>query len=1121
MSGPIATPFDVGEPLPEGVTVLEASAGTGKTYTIAALATRYVAEGLPLDRLLLVSFTRAATGELRDRVRERLQRAQRDLAAVRRGDREPGADRLLALLAEGGATEVDERLDQLGRALADFDAATITTTHGFCQEVLGGLGVVGDLDREFRFLNDARDLTAEVVDDLYVRGFAEHPPELTRGEAAEIAALAVGNPSAPIADVVADLRAARLRRRLAQRIREEVEARKRRAAILTFDDLLTRLKATLRAPGRDVVAARLRRRYRVVLIDEFQDTDPDQWDIVREAFGGPGGRLVLIGDPKQAVYAFRGADVYAYLAAARDAGVRSTLDVNWRSDQGLIDAHDALFGGLRLGHPQIAYRRVRAAPGHQDPRLGGAGAPLRLRVLRRDMPGMSTTPRGYATVGPARALVARDVAAEVVALLSGEAEVEERDADGRELERRPVRPEDLAVLVRWNREAHWVREALEAAEVPVVLNGAGSVFATESARDWLRMLEALERPSAPGRARSVALTPFVGWSTEEVADADADRWTALATQLHRWAGVLRGSGLATLAETVMGEQDVPARLLGRFDGERRLTDVRHVAELLHAAASDSELGTTALAAWLRRRIAGADEDAGVEERARRLESDAAAVQILTIHASKGLEFPIVLCPYLWDARGFRDAPSPVAYHDASHGDERRVDVAMQGREYLWHRDQQRIEERGEELRLAYVALTRARHGAIVWWSGTWTSRDSALGRMVFDRDEDGNVPPQGAAPPRDDDALRRFGELAALAPGCVAVEVARPPAAARWEPPAGETVELEAARLGRAIDARWRRTSYSALARDAPEARVGSEVEEEAGSDDVPALGPVGSGAGTGQDADFLPEVAGPVVPLDSMPAGARVGTLIHAVLERTDFTAGDLVANLRDRLDEALLHRPVAIGERGAVVAGLRAAIETPLGPLAAGRRLRDLARADRVAELTFELPLAGGDSPRGELSMTAIAALLAERLPADDPLAGYPARLADPALRQVLRGYLTGTIDVVARIDGRYAVLDYKTNRLAAPGQPLTAWHHRPAALAAEMQRSHYALQALLYCVALHRFLRWRLADYDPDRDLAGVLYLFLRGMTGADAPGAGVFAWRPPPGLVPALSDLLDGP
>jgi exodeoxyribonuclease V beta subunit len=264
------------------------------------------------------------------------------------------------------------------------------------------------------------------------------------------------------------------------------------------------------------------------------------------------------------------------------------------------------------------------------------------------------------------------------------------------------------------------------------------------------------------------------------------------------------------------------------------------------------------------------------------------------------------------------------------------------------------------------------------------------------------------------------------------------------------------------------------------------------------------------------------------MPAGAEIGTLVHRVLAATDFAAGDLDAALAEQIDAAQSWRAVDLGERGAVVAGLRAAIQTPLGPLLGGAQLRDVPLEDRLDELEFELPLVGGDEPTGSLTLDLIARVLREHLPDGDPLAGYADRLSDEGLRQSVHGYLTGSLDLVLRLPHagapRFAVIDYKTNWLAGPEEPLTLWHHRPEALVDEMLRRHYALQALLYTVALHRYLRWRLPDYDPDRNIAGVLYLFLRGMAGPDTPTVdrtpcGVFAWRPTGALVEALSDALD--
>jgi len=1107
--------FDIRGPLPTGVTVLEASAGTGKTYTIAALTARYVAEGIPLDRLLLVTFTRMATGELRERVRERLVSVERGLTRAGPAER----DEVVQLLAEGTPEEVALRRRRLIRALADFDAATIETTHGFCQAVLAGLGIAGDLEPDSRFVEDTQDLVDEVIDDLYVRRsqLAGTPP-FPRAEAAKIVRVAIENPTAPIVPAHGDV--PEMRHRLATNARKEFDARKRRMAVMTYDDLLTRLDAALSGDRGPATSARLAARYSVVLVDEFQDTDPVQWDILRRAFAAAGVTLILIGDPKQAIYAFRGADVYAYLKAAQAATARPTLEVNWRSDQGLIDAYDAMFGGAKLGHEGIVYRQVRAADANRTSRMAGA-PPLRVRVVPRDEPSISLTRTGCATKPSAREHIAADLAADLVALLSSEQALERRAEDGTTLSREPVQPGHVAVLVRTNYAAGLIREALDAAGIPAVINGAGSVFATPPAREWLRLLEAIERPTSQARAHSAALTCFFGWSTERVAAAGDDEWEDVHRRLHDWARVLRVKGVASLTETITLLERLPERILAKADGERDLTDVRHIGQLLHTAAIGEQMGTTALTAWLRRRVAEAERDTSDEERSRRLESDADAVQVLTIHRSKGLEFPIVYLPFLWEGGREPDRTDPVFFHDPAADDERTVDVALQGPDFLRHQEQHVIEERGEDLRLAYVALTRAQHQAVLWWAGSWDSRNSSLGRLLFERDADGNVAWKGRASPTDAEAFARFQTLAAEAPpGCISVERSTLGVPAHWSGPLSEPAELGAASFDRPLDWRWRRTSYSDMTAGTYEARVASEPEESVLTDepDEPeaVVSPEPADAGSWQPSR-----------LAEMPVGMRVGTLVHRVFEATDFAATDLDAELTAQLAAAQARYPVEIGDPAAVVTGLRAAIETPLGPLLGGRSLRDVQRADRLDELDFELPLAGGDEPTGWLTLTAIGDALREHLPAGDPLAGYADRLGDPALRQTVRGFLTGSLDLVVRLPGavpRFAVCDYKTNWLAGPGEELTTWHHRPAALAAEMRHRNYGLQALLYTAALHRYLRWRLPGYEPEHNLAGVLYLFLRGMTGPDTPvvdGApcGVFAWQPPGPLVEALSDLMD--
>jgi exodeoxyribonuclease V beta subunit len=1115
-------PFVVTGPLPRGMTLLEASAGTGKTFTIAALTARYVAEAKKeIDRLLVITFTRMATGELRERVRERLVSAHEGLSAVLNHESPPEKDQIVSLLADVDDDEKEARRDRLAKAIADFDAATIETTHGFCLQVLYGLGTAGDVDRDVTLVEDVRDLMEEVVDDLYLRKFAHRgvDPDFSRKDALEIATKVLDHPAArlfPPRSEAADLSA--VRRRFADAVREELDRRKRAKKILTYDDVLMRLRDTLQDPERGAQARFvLRSRYDVVLVDEFQDTDPVQWQIMHEAFGGQGSTLVLIGDPKQAIYAFRGADVDAYLDASRVVEERWTLDENWRSDERLLRAYDALFANARLGHPEIAYRRIKAAPPNVTPRLVGApvGAPLRVRIVHRADGLVETGGQGLLVTGDAREVIAADLAAQTVELLQAKPTILERHRDGSDSGEKELGAGDIAVLVRSNKEAFIVRDALHKVAVPAVIGGAGSVFMADPAREWLRLFEALERPTSRDRASLAALTQFVGWSAVEVAGATEDQWEDLHWDLHRWAAVLRDRGLATLYETVCSERGVPARILARENGDRFMTDLRHVAQLLHEAAVSEGVGATATANWLGRRINEAERAVESEDRTRRLESDADAVQVITIHRSKGLEFPVVLCPYTWD--GYIHPVDVPVYHDPDQGNERTVDVGCSERELRQHKVWEEYEGQGEDLRLLYVALTRARHQAVLWWASAWYTANSPLSRLLFDRDAAGTVAPKGRKRSRPDAEVEAAFE--ALGPEVSVERVTRPPGIP-WPGEDLRVADLEAARFARSLDAGWRRLSYSSITSQVHDQQaIASEPEQPLIADEDPAL-PVWS-AGDGPANDALRDVA---LELGAMPGGTLVGTVLHSVLERIEFDAPGLEEEVRGALTEELAWRNVDLGDVEEVVAGLCTAIRLPLGPDVGGARLSELPRRRRLDEMAFELPLLGGDRPSGELEVTDIAALLEEYLPSDDPVRAYAARLRDGTVSRELRGYLNGSLDLVFRLDdGSYVLADYKTNRLGPPEEALTAWHYRPEAVQAEMLQAHYPLQALLYSVALHRYLRWRQRGYRAADHLGGVLYLFLRGMSAAepvlvDARPCGVWSWCPPPRLVEELSDLF---
>ncbi len=1104
--------FDIAGPLPTGTTLLEASAGTGKTWTIAALVTRYVAEGVAaLDELLVVTFTRAASQELRERVREQLLGAVRALTVT---PEEP--DALEAWLLDATDAERHARLRRLTHALASFDAATIATIHQFCQMVLRNLGVAGDSDTEATLVEDLEDLTTQVVDDLYLARFAAEPTApWSRAEAQAIARAVVVDPRASIepSGVAEDdpdsLVGGRVR--FAQDVRAELDRRKRRLGVLSYDDLLGQLADALEGTH-SAAAERMRGRWKVALIDEFQDTDPVQWQVFERAFDTV-STLVLIGDPKQAIYAFRGGDIVTYLNAAQRATTRQTLAINWRTDAGLVERIGVLLDGAALGDARITVHPVTAH--HSASRLVGAGDPLRMRVVRRAEVGAG--PRAKPPIGVWREHVAADLAADVKRLLTG----------GARFEGRPLKPGDVAVLAGRRNDLDRFQAALAEVGIGSVVTGGGSVFHSPAAAHWLTLLEALEQPHRIARVRAAALTPFLGHQPAEL-DGEEALADTVSTTIREWSRIMADRGVAAVMEcSVLA--GLTQRCLGVEGGQRMLTDLRHIAEALHQVAVADQSTVVGLLGWLRSQVAEGKREVS-SERTRRLDSDADAVQLVTIHGSKGLEYPVVYLPSLWD-RHVREADVPL-YHDADGT--RCLDVGGPSQHHAAALGVQRTEEADESLRLLYVALTRAQSQVVAWYAPSNNTPDSALHRVLFGRRPGDAQVPERLAVTGDDEIVGTIGawrDAGALVPEQSLVLPVSPTPL-----PVSEST-LSARRFDRTIDLGWVRTSYTALARplsEAPGAHAGLSEPEDADLLSEESYETFGEDTTDSETLAQHAALAAVPSPMADLPMGAAFGSLVHAVLEHADPAAADPVAEFRAHIDEQRVWWPVADLDPDALAQALAAVNASPLGPLAGGARLGEVLAADRLAELDFELPLSGGDDRAyvtDEVRLGDLAPILRAHLPEGDPVGRF-ADLLDqtPALaEQPLRGYLTGSIDVVMRVEvegaTRYLTVDYKTNRLGDTLQPLTAHDYRPEALDEAMGHSDYPLQALLYTVVLHRYLRWRLPDYDPETHLGGVLYLYLRGMCGADTPvvgddPCGVFSWRAPVGLVLSLSALLDG-
>lgn len=1082
--------FDVTGPLPQGLMVIEASAGTGKTYALTALALRSIAEDdVAVSSLCLVTFTEAATAEMRGRLRSSITEALAHLVSDH--DRHP--DTVIDLLGSDPALRI-VYTGRLQRALAELDSTWISTIHGWCARVLGSSGVWHAAPK---VLIGGDDDVVEVMHDVVVAHYALSgiPPaqvsDILQAVRMRLAMpLAVMQPIEPLH--IPDATAAKKRKHAEAVVRvervdelvgliddivDEVLRRRQQRGHHSFDGLLVETRRLLFDPrNRDVIEL-LRRRFDVVLIDEFQDTDQIQWDIFRQAFVeplddvmvNPVRRVVLVGDPKQSIYRFRAAELSAYLAARRVAGEQiRTLRVNRRSDPALLAGVEALLSDTTYGDEAVRFEPVRAPEGTPWSRLTGITPPaLQLRVVS-DVPTDMTS---------LRRAVRNDVVITVQHLLSSGIHLDHPDGP------QPLRTADIAVLTRSNADATTTALALSEVGIPAATASANSVLDSAAGLQWRVLLAALARPGHLMSARAAAVGWFVGQGLERLVDDEhlvTREGVDVIDMLHAWAQDLERGGMARLLRS-LNTSGWHARLLERVDGERHVTDVDHVAELLQTATTGGAVSAVTALEVLDSLQAADAEQVTAAMLARRIDRDDDAVQVITIHKAKGLEFPIVLCPYLWT----NSMPRQGLPH-AGIADQRVIDtLSLYDEKYITEGMRQllvpydvritdRQERHAEERRLAYVALTRAKNRCIVWWAephGTSEFR-TVVNQRGGPVSLAGNSNAAVEAVSASTATPERMDQQSPVTP-----QPMRPAIATRFH------------------DRRWRIWSFSAIkssADDLGEAPVVGGVDES-------ELQPTMIHDGEPVEAPLV------VTRLREAPAGTRFGTAVHRILERCDFSHPDLASELVDRCRIELIHSRLDI-TADQLAAGLLDAIDAPLGGPAALASLRHLARPDRLDELDFHLPL-------GALSAQELVGQLLEHLEPDDPAHPWASAVAAGSLPVAIEGRLTGSIDLVARAGPHQQVwiADYKSNRLGATNGG------DPRELVELMDHAHYWLQATLYLVSTHRYLRWRRPDYDPDRHLVGAAYLFLRAMT-PELPGSGVLWWRPSTAAIDAVDRAL---
>lgn len=1196
---------DLGLTLPlQGLQLIEASAGTGKTFTLATLYARLViAQGLPVSQILAVTYTEAATKELRERLRARLLAALAGLDDTL-AESDPAFAATRDLLDAAIATEGRDALRQRLRvAAAAMDLAPIHTIHGFCRRALADHALeAGQPLVERALVENEAALREEVATDFWrlrsrdaalaaqLRQIWKAPAGLADSLRGLLAAEVLAPEPTP-RDATSDAALALARQRLAQAVRDDgddayaliaaaladkslkgniikaptfekvwrglrswqdngfvgdpdvdrvaiarftpaelvsatskrgttptapffaridewldarnfhdeveqdrhialihdavrhargrLQAIKRQRGLMGYDDMIRGVADALAGPQGDAFAGRLQAQYRVALLDEFQDTDARQWAIFQRLFAPPEvgdatrddglpRALFLIGDPKQAIYRFRGGDVFTYLAAAASAGPgqRHSLARNFRSRPAMLAAVQAVFdlaGPRAFVQDDIPFVPVTAGGRAADTDLcrGDAILPA-LNVLVFDP---------QADIDATRDLAARACVATIrELLLAGVAgEVTRTDKHGA---RRGVLPGDIAILVERHKDGERMQRVLSAAGIPSVAAGRQSLYDTDEARHLRWLLAALNDPGDDTRLRAALAAPLFGLDALAIAALETDDAAHRAWQdrLQCWRERAERHGPLALLNDLAAEN--APRLLRLRDGERRLTNYLQLAEALQDAEAQS-LGLPGLADELERRIADADNSNDSE--LLRLESDADRVKILTLHKSKGLEFDLVFLPFAATGGNSRFANTPPMA--TCHRDGQRITTLYPPKDGE-ERRQDADEEHAEDRRLLYVGLTRARLATWVAWGPAKDVEKTAFAALLHGEDAPGKIGKVTAESIAARLALLRTHAEALGGPQALAVVAA---AAASTDVAAlpVPTAPIPPAAVAQCpLNRDWWIYSFSQLARE-------DDGAQERGASD---------------------EVDAPSVLPASRFAGARFGNSLHTALELVDMAAwrdcqtalpptGQLEPIVR-ALREQGYASEADIDEGVPLLTSLVA--NTLNVRLPEGARLSELPAGARRAEMEFHLDLASTAVP------DFLAQLHAHGLVSDRQAFGG---------RRRLEGLLTGFIDLVYEFDGRYYVLDYKSNQLR---------DYAPATLAQAVRDSEYDLQYVIYTLALHRWLRFRLgAAYDPARQLGGVRYLFCRGLDAFDPDSPGIHAPVLPVALLESLDRLFTAP
>jgi exodeoxyribonuclease V beta subunit len=1163
--------FDIIHAPLSGTNLIEASAGTGKTYTIAGLFIRLILEKqIPADRILVVTFTKAATADLKERIRDKLVKAKEAFSGTACSDTV-----ICALVEKYKNNRVSAGL--LENALIDFDKTAIFTIHSFCQRILieNAFETQNLFDTEL--IADQRVLIKEITEDFWRKQFCSLPYEalcyclkkisnpqdliqlskgiyspnmkivpdvsqpvlahldpyrqtykklqrlwpFSRDRVCELLkspslsgnvygsfkqdtvypnhtkrdvrvllikeamdrfadnnsigyplfkdfekfttsklAASVKKNHPMLSDAFFDLcetlyslncafekemeqYLTYLKIEFFKYLKDELAVRKKNKNIQFFDDLLISVNQALDQKGSNLLLETIREKYKAALVDEFQDTDALQCSIFERIFSSKDHALFMIGDPKQAIYSFRGADIYSYMDAASKADSKYTLIENWRADPAMIEAVNTIYSNK--DNPFVFNRiffEPQQSPCHEQSNHGYMDDPPCILWFLRS--GTYAQDKKQINKHDAVSIIATQVADEINYLLS----------------QNKAKESDIAVLVRTNRQALIIKAHLLKKNIPSVLYNLNSIFDSHEAVEMERILSSIADVENEKLLGAALATDIMGFTGDQLYTQRADLkfWETIFNTFQRYIHLWNTYGFIVMFRKFLSDRNVRERMLSFPDGDRRLTNILHLSEILHQASLEKKIKPADLVTWFIHQRAALS--ANMEEDLLRLESDACAVHIVTIHKSKGLEYKIVFCPYAWDGSIIKD--KEFIFHDSNK--KQALDLGSEKAEE--NRLQAQAELLSENLRLFYVALTRAKSRCYIAWGKINNTETSALAYLFHCK---GNVCDQDMVSylkqtfsEKDDKTLLDdLKQMESTSKGAIKiVELPQGKHSGDYR----KTNEIKTP-LGRkfqgVIDSTWGVSSYSSLIfKQSMDKQLS---DKDTYFDLYPNI--TQGQADVSEKADMF-----------SFPKGARAGIFFHDVFEHLDFASPD-PGHKQVLVEQKLMAYGYEAKWQAAVCSMIENILVTPFIHGGKDMMLSTVAWPDRVNELAFYFPFRN-------VSVDAIRKIFSDygtNGPCPDVSSQTGRFVFSPQ-----KGFMRGFVDLVFRANGKYFILDWKSNFL---GGKLSDYNRQT--IYETMVHDYYILQYHIYTLAVHKYLENKLGSYSYKKDFGGVFYLFIRGI------------------------------